>query len=126
MARELTEPEKFYIENHYLDMSPEEMAEAMDAKGVGPKTVEAFVETLPPPEEPTDEVEDRHKKLQKVKRDRTGQMMARDDKKDPRAVMMTKEASEMADANRKKRMSKEEYMREHGGIFIIDPKKKSK
>jgi len=32
--RELSEPEKFFIENHYLTMSAEEIAKEMNAKGV--------------------------------------------------------------------------------------------
>ena len=107
--RELSEPEKFFIENHYLTKTAEEIATEMGAKGVGEKTVQAFIEELPPLPDPNDTMEERKEKLQKVNRDRTGKMFARDDKK--RAVMMTPGASEMADANREKRMSRTNYIK---------------
>jgi len=88
----------------------------------GEKTVQAFIEELPPLPDPDDSIEDRKEKLQKVKRDRTGKMFARDDKK--RAVMMTPGASEMADANREKRMSRTNYIKGNKDrLHVMDPDK---
>jgi hypothetical protein len=121
--RELSEPEKFFIENHYLNMTAEEIAKEMDTKGVGEKTVQAFIDELPPPPSTDDNLKIRHEKLKNVKRDRTGQMFARDDTK--RAVMMTPGASEMADANREKRMSRTNYIKGNKDkIHVMDHNKK--
>jgi len=105
--RELSEAEKFYIEQHYLEESVEEMADNLPP-GAGPKTVQAYVDLLPPPPDPKDSIEEHHEKLRKARAARTGKMMARDDAK--RAVTMTEAASTMADARSKERQSPKGYV----------------
>tara|TARA_Y100000592_G_scaffold100806_1_gene182938 strand:+ start:2615 stop:2989 length:375 start_codon:yes stop_codon:yes gene_type:complete len=95
--RELTEVEKFYIENN-LDKTDSEIASKM--KGVGVKTVSKHRESVP-----KTEVEDKTQSITETRQERmerladgpeAGELMARRDG----TAIMTQQASEVTDARK--------------------------
>lgn len=93
MPRKLSEVEKQYIEANYLKESVDKMASKM--KGVGPVTVQEYVDTLPPPPEPGETPEERRRKLQNTKV-AASNFMGRD--KERGVTVMTPAAAELIDA----------------------------
>jgi len=82
-----------YIEENYFDESVEKMAAKM--YGIGPVTVQAYVDTLPPPPEEGETVQERQRKLQSTKVS-ASKFMAGDRKKGIK--IMTPAAAELIDA----------------------------
>ena len=112
-ARELTEVEKFYIQNN-LDKNDSEISNVM--KGIGPKTIERYRQSLPENENLEQEDKTEHiTESQEERIDRLGNLDAGDfiTKRDG-VTIMTQEASEITDARKivqGKQMSKEEFER---------------
>ena len=92
-ARELTEVEKFYIENN-LDKSDSEIASAM--KGIGAKTVCKYRESVPTKIEPkaTETDEERADRLSSM--DTSASFATKSG-----SVVMTQQASEISDAKKR-------------------------
>ena len=106
-ARELTEIEKFYIENH-ADKSNEEIASQIT--GVGPKTVEKHRLSLPENADKRDSVtETREERIDRLgKGPKAGEFIA----KQSGASIMTQQASEVSDAKaivQGSRMTQEDF-----------------
>lgn len=109
MARKLTTIEKCYIENN-RNLSINEITKEMP--GVGPKTIKAYIESLPPviAEVKTDDkgksiLQNKTEEEQKAivndtDAHRAGNLMARRDG----IVIMTEAAAELSDARRKLRV----------------------
>lgn len=93
MPRHLSEIEKKYIQEHYLDQEAEEIA--VQIKGVGPITVQQFIDTLPPRPEPNETPDERHRKLQGSTIP-SSRLMGRDPARG--IAVMTEAASELSDA----------------------------
>lgn len=101
MPRSLTNVEKFFIEKH-RGLGAEELAREFE--GIGPKTVQAYIDELPPLDEPPElPMEPPNQTPKERQADlaplglKAGDHMARDPKIGYTA--MTKEASEVAEAN---------------------------
>jgi hypothetical protein len=123
MARELSKAEQEFITAHVNDMSPEELC--ADMPGVGPKTVEKFIETSVMPEaRPEESPEERQQELQKKTGLTAGKLMGRDPERG--IAVMTPGASELADAKRIVNVpSINKAAREKPDrIFVMDPNKK--
>ena len=112
-TRELTEVEKFYVENN-LDKTDSEISEVM--KGVGPKTVEKYRQSLPAQKQEEQKTEDtdhitetREQRIDRLgKGPNSGEYISRRDG----VAIMTQQASEVSDARKVvkgKSMSKEDY-----------------
>jgi hypothetical protein len=95
MPRALSEVEQQYIEENHTAQTAEEMAK--DMKGVSTKTVQAYVDTLPPPAKIGETHEERQRALQSTKVG-VGRLMGRDP--DRGVTVMTEAASELADARK--------------------------
>jgi len=125
MPRELSQAEKDYITANHDKMSPE--AICADMPGVGPATVNDFIENGMMPEEVRGEApEERREKVQKAGRAglTTGKLMGRDPERG--VTVMTPGASEMADAMRVVNVpSVDKAARQKGDrIFVMDPNKR--
>jgi hypothetical protein len=106
-ARELTEVEKFYIENN-PGKSNEEIASQI--KGVGTKTVERYRDSLPEESDKRDSItETREQRIDRLGNGpKSGDFIA----KQSGASIMTQQASEVSDARaivHGTRMNKSEY-----------------
>jgi hypothetical protein len=107
-ARQLTDVEKFYIENN-LEKSDSELASKMT--GVGAKTVSKFRETIPDKPESDESSEERAERL--ATGPKTGDFIA----KRSGASIMTQEASEVSDAKRKKSDTRDIHERKNRNII---------
>lgn len=108
-ARELTEVEKFYIENN-LHQSNEQIASQM--KGVGVKTVEKHRELVVSTEEPDKRDSITETREQRIDRLGNGPKSGEFIAKQNGASIMTQQASEVSDARaivHGTRMNKSEY-----------------
>jgi len=107
-ARELTDVEKFYIENN-LEKSDSELASKMT--GIGAKTVSKFRETIPDKPEADESSEERVERL--ATGPKTGDFIA----KRSGASIMTQEASEVSDAKRTKSDTRDIHERKNRNII---------
>ena len=107
-ARELTDVEKFYIENN-LEKSDSELASKMT--GIGAKTVSKFRETIPDKPESDESSEERVERL--ATGPKTGDFIA----KRSGASIMTQEASEVSDAKRTKSDTRDIHERKNRNII---------
>lgn len=107
MPRQLTDVEKFYIENN-RDKPAGELAKKLE--GVGARTVQKYIDALPEPEPVQEKQEASDIKLPKDADERAklglraGQAIvtSRTDKRSPKGVtIMTEAASQIADENKK-------------------------
>ena len=123
MPRELSKAEQAYVTDNHGSMSAAELC--ADMPGVGPKTIQAFVDTSVLPEATANESpEERRDTLAKRTGLTAGKLMARDPERGITA--MTAGASELSDARRVVDVpSVDKAARTKGDrIFIMDPAKK--
>jgi len=92
MRKKLSKSDEEYIMNHREDLDVQALMKHLDA---AEETVQEYLDTLPPPSEPGESLEERRRKLQSTTVG-VGKMMARDPKRG--VVVMTEAASELADA----------------------------
>ena len=107
-ARQLTDVEKFYIENN-LEKSDSELASKMT--GVGAKTVSKFRQTIPEKPKTDESSEERVERL--ATGPKTGDFIA----KRSGASIMTQEASEFSDAKRTKSDTRDIHERKNRNII---------
>jgi hypothetical protein len=119
--RELSRAEQQFISENYKSMTPEELCS--DMPGVGVKTVQEFIDTIPD-SVPNETQEERTERLQKTPAGRTKGLFGRDEHK--RSVVMTEAASMMADAHKGRNVPtpKKTAKKQSDRIHIINDKEK--
>jgi hypothetical protein len=95
MRRALSEAEKVYIMDNYQDEDVQDMANKMH--GVGTKTIQKYVDELPPTPVQGETTQERQRKLQSTKVSGS-KLMGRD--KEKGVTVMTEAASELIDARK--------------------------
>jgi hypothetical protein len=94
-SRQLSDIEKKYIEEHYLDTDAQKIASQI--KGVGEATVQEYIDELPPAPVEGESPEERKKRLQSTKISGS-RLMGRD--KERGITVMTPAAAELIDARK--------------------------
>lgn len=118
MSRKLSRAEQEFILSNHKNMDVEELC--VDMPGIGPKTVQEFVDQLPARQEGETE-DERRVRVQKSKFG-AGRLMGRDEA--GRAVVMTKGASDMLDEKAKVLPNLTGQVKsKQDRIFIMDPTK---
>ncbi len=118
MPRELSKAEQEYIKSNHSNMSADDMC--ADMPGVGPKTVENFIETSVMPEAQRGETpQERQDKIKKKTGLTAGKLMARDPELGIAA--MTAGAAELSDIRRTS--NAETAKAQNSRIHIMDPSK---
>ncbi len=121
--RQLSRAEQEFIKANYENMTPAELCE--DMPGIGPKTVEQFIETSVMTKAKQDETpEERQTEINKKRGLTAGKLMGRDPARG--IAVMTEGASELSDARRTVNVPTNDDVarKQSDRIHIIDPANK--
>jgi hypothetical protein len=118
MRRQLTKVEKAYIDQNHATMSVDELCG--DMQGVGPKTVQAYIDDeVLPKKQNTENMDEYHSQIQKRTGLQAGNLMGRDPSRG--IAVMTEAASTVSDAHRGKNTKTAATSKDR--IFVMDPSK---
>lgn len=121
--RQLSRAEQEFVKANYDKMTSEELCE--DMPGIGPKTIEQFIESSVIPKAKQDETpQERQEELQKKSGLNVGKLMGRDPTRG--IAVMTEAASELSDARRivNTPTNDDTARKRNDRIHVIDPAKK--